>query len=429
MAATLFSAATIGNADLNATPSVYSGMSIRLIEGTGFGQDRKIISNSATTLTVSPAWSVIPDSTTVFVITESAWRFGAVTSTSPVEFEVPNQMGAVLEVTGRGANVRDQEGTAELCPVTRWVVGGGSGSQLDSDVPPPPTYVLGVAGQGNLTLSQVGFATLTNTRSITAGTLQMVYFDELQMPTAYWLAAGIDSTTATLTLNTPFSLQNVASLQIGSEIVALTNFDASTNTCTVVRGQFGSIASSHNGSDPVYLLQQKTFVVPFARGFFENPASQNFAHTINVPDSRIVSSQFSVTNSRGNSRSTTQSYLEQGSPGGLRTCSGGQFAIQVGGYLAVQQNAAPPLMVEASHAARDVRASVTEAPQDTPIVLSLWQGSTAFTTLTIPAGQTTSNIVDGTALATLATGSTLRLDIAAVGQSAPGRDLTVTIRF
>jgi hypothetical protein len=115
--------------------------------------------------------------------------------------------------------------------------------------------------------------------------------------------------------------------------------------------------------------------------------------------------------------------------GGLRTCSGGQFAIQVGGYLAIQQNAAPPLLVEASHAARDVRASVTEAPQGTPITLRLWQGSTVYTSLTIPTGQTTSNVVDGTTLATLAGGSTVRLDVTAVGQSAPGRDLTVTIRF
>src|SRR6185312_11168771 len=166
-------------------------------------------------------------------------------------------------------------------------------------------------------------------------------------------------------------------------------------------GQFGTAAMAHTNGDVVFLLQQKTLVVPFARDFFENPASQNFAHTITFPDARIASSQFVVTNSRGNSRSATQSYLDQGIPGGLRTCSGGQFAIQVGGYLAIQQNAAPPLMVEASHAAKDVRASVTEAAQGTPITLKLWQGSTAYTTLTIPVGQTTSNIVDGTALATL----------------------------
>jgi hypothetical protein len=427
--ATIFSSTTIGNGDLNATPSVYSGMSVRVIDGTARGQERKIISNSQTVLTVSPAWSITPDSTSVFVVTESAWRLGAITTTSPVEFEVPNQRGTVVEITGRAGNAHDQEGMSELCPVTRWIVGGGSGSQLDLDVPPAPTYVLNVVGQGNINLSQVGFGDLTNTRSITAGTLQVTYFDELQMPTGYSLVAGIDAEATTARLSAGINPHSITGLQIGGELLTVTNFDAATNTCTVLRGQFGTNAAPHESSTAVYVLQQKTFVVPFARDFFENPASQNFAHTINFPDARIVASQFAVTNSRGNSRSTAQSYLGQGEPGGLRTGSGGQFAIQVGGYLAVQQNAAPPLMVEASHAARDVRASVTEAPLETPITLTLWQGSDVYTALTIPAGQTTSNVVDGTTLQTLTGGSTLRLDVTGVGLSAPGRDLTVTIRF
>ena len=197
-----------------------------------------------------------------------------------------------------------------------------SGSQLDSDVPPAPNYVLGIAGQGNITLSQVGFATLTNTRSVTAGTLQLIYFDELQMPTGYWLSGSIDTAIGSLMLNAGIAWQTLVGLQIGSEILTLTNFDATSNTCTVVRGQFGTAAAPHTDHDAVFLLQQKTFVAPFARDFFGNPASQNFAHTIIVPDVRIVSSQFVVTNSRGNSRSANQSYLDQGTPGGLRTCSG-----------------------------------------------------------------------------------------------------------
>jgi hypothetical protein len=426
--ADIFSSTTIGSSDLNATPSVYSGMLVRLIEGTGIGQERRIVGNTSTTLAVSPAWTLTPENSTTFVITESAWRYGAVTSTSPVEFEVPNQMGTVVQVTGRGANVRDQEGTAELCPITRWVVGGSSGSQLDLDVPPVPTYVLSVAGQGNLTLSQVGFGTLTNTRSVTAGALQLMYFDELQMPSGYFLSGTIDTTATALVLNAGITGQNVVALQVGSETMAVTNFDAPTNTCTVVRGQFGTTAAAHNAGDPVLLLQQRIFVVPFARDFFENPASQNYAHTISLPDARVVASQFLVTNSRGNSQSTSQNYLGAGNNGGLRTCSGGQLAIQVGGYLAIQKNAAPPLLMEASHAARDVRASVTEPPRSGAITLMLSLGNTSIP-LTIPTGQNTSNIVDGTSLPTFREGSTISLDVTGVGKDAPGRDLTVTIRF
>ena len=98
----------------------------------------------------------------------------------------------------------------------------------------------------------------------------------------------------------------------------------------------------------------------------------------------------------------------------------------------MEQNAAPPLFVEASHAVRDIRASVNEAPGATPIVLRLWQNSVQYCELAIEAGQTMSDVVDGITVPPLTGGSTLRLDVVQVGQawdSSPGRDLTVTIRL
>lgn len=424
------SASTIGNSDMNATKLVYSGMTVRLIAGTGAGQERKIVTNDATVLTVSPVWSIVPDSTTTFVIAESSWRFGALSKSSPVEFQVPNQMGTVVEVSGRGANVNNQEGATELCPVTRWVVGGNPGSQLDNDVSGAPGYVLNATGQGNLTLSQVSFHSLTNTRSVTAGTLQVFCFDELQAPSPYQLTAGLDLTSTTVSLNSGRSALPGQAIQIGTELMTVLSANPAANTCTVIRGQLGSTSSTHSAQDPVLWLNSKTFVVPFARDFFENPASQNFAHTINLPDARVAASELFVSNSRGDSPSAVQCY--SGTPDtGLRTCSGGQLSIQVGGYLAVQQNAAPPLLVEAAHAPRDIRASVTEAPS-TDVLLQLLQNGIPYCSLTIAAGNFVSNIFDGKTLPPLQSGATLRLDVVQVGQAsqgAPGRDLTVTVRF
>ncbi len=48
--------------------------------------------------------------------------------------------------------------------------------------------------------------------------------------------------------------------------------------------------------------------------------------------------------------------------GGLRTLSGGQLSMQVEGYLAIQTDAAPPLVIEATEAMRDIFAVVGEAP-------------------------------------------------------------------
>jgi hypothetical protein len=85
-------------------------------------------------------------------------------------------------------------------------------------------------------------------------------------------------------------------------------------------------------------------------------------------------------------------------------------------------------LIEAAHAARDVRASITQAA-DQDIKLQLLMGTNQYCTLTIPAGQTVSNIIDGTSLATLQSGSNLQLNVTQVGLAVPGRDLTVTIRF
>lgn len=213
--------------------------------------------------------------------------------------------------------------------------------------------------------------------------------------------------------------------------MAVQSFNATTNTCTVTRGALGSMASTHNANDPVWLLSKITFVLSFARDFFENPASQNFAHPVTLPDVRVAASQFYVTNSRGDSTTSVQCYTSL-PDGGLRTCSGGQFAIQVGGYLAVQQNAAPPLFVEATHSVRDLRASVSEAPAGTAVLLNLLQSGTVYSQLAIPAGQTASNVVNGVDLPPLREGDAVSLDIVQVGQAqqdSPGRDLTLTIRL
>ena len=428
--ANVFSPTTIGSSDMNATSSAYAGKLVRIIAGSGGGQERRISFNDESTLTVSPAWSTTPDATSNFVVVESTWQFGAVTATSPVQFEVPNQKGAVVQISGRGANVNDIEGSPEFCPVSRWVVGGGAGSELDLDVPGLPTYALAVVGQGNLTLSQVGFTSLTNTRSVTAGTLQLVYFDELQTPTPYRLASAADAVTSIVAMTSTFA-GNPAVLQVGAELMAVQSFDSTSNMYTVTRGALGSTASDHNANDPVLLLSKVTFVLPFARDFFENPASQNFAHTVTLPDVRVAASQLYVTNSRGDSTASVQCYTS--SPdGGLRTCSGGQFAIQVGGYLAVQQDAAPPLFVEATHSVRDLRASVSEPPAGTAVLLNILLSGTVYCQLAIPAGQTVSNVVNGVALPPLKEGDAISLDIVQVGQAqqnSPGRDLTVTIRL
>ena len=66
---------------------------------------------------------------------------------------------------------------------------------------------------------------------------------------------------------------------------------------------------------------------------------------------------------------------------GLRTLAGGQLSIQVEGYLAIQTGAAPPLVMEDAHAARDIFAVVREAPSGGAIELQLRQNGSVYCTL------------------------------------------------
>ena len=111
--------------------------------------------------------------------------------------------------------------------------------------------------------------------------------------------------------------------------------------------------------------QKKIFILPFAQDFFGSPASGSYAFPITIPDVRIAAAELFMTNSRGNSSVAAESFTDT-TDLGLRTLSGGQLTIQVEGPLAIQTNAAPPLLVETSCSVRDVYAVVQDAPSERP---------------------------------------------------------------
>ncbi len=429
--ATIFSATTIGWSDLGANDLVYAGRVARIIEGTGLGQERSISTNTQTTITVTPAWSTIPDATSVFVVADSSWKFAAVTASTPAQFEIPYQAGAVIQISGRAANVHNVEASADLCPITRWTLGGGN---ADAGIAGPPSFSLAVPGGGEVTLSGVGFDNLANTSSVTSGTLQVFCWNELSDANSHILALALDAGNHLVQLNQAASPNPGDVIQIGAELMSVLSVNAGTNTYTVVRGVLSSSVAAHNGGDPVLHLKASDVIVPFAAGFFENRASLNYLHTFSLPDVRICAAEFFVSNSFGSSQATEICYTSL-PDGGLRTLSGGQFSIQVSGYLATQQNAAPPLLIEAAHAVRDIRASLNQAANGYSITVDILQNGAEYCQLQIASGATTSNITDGAALPALIEGANITINVTLSvipnGPSSlrPGRDLTVTIRL
>jgi hypothetical protein len=175
-------------------------------------------------------------------------------------------------------------------------------------------------------------------------------------------------------------------------------------------------------------LDQLTLTFPFIENFFGTRASGNWAQTISLPNSRVCSAEFFVTNSRGNSPIGAGAFTSL-IGGGLRTLTGGQATLQVPGALAIQDEAVPPLDPGAVYAVRDVYAYVGKMPVGTVgISLQVTIDNILYGTLEIPPGTTDATPIDGATLPPLRPAHKIGLNVRSVGDQVPGSDLTVVIR-
>ena len=427
-AAAVFTANTIGATGLGLLPNEHRGSAVRITTGRGAGQERVVASNTATELTVVRNWDVVPDATSFFVVSESAWKFAALSSVSPVEFEVPNRAAAVVQLLGRAANVLDVEAPYELSPLRRWTI-GSSGGAGDTDVPPAPVFGMGTILDGTVELGAIGFLTLDNTTSINAATLTVWRWDELRPDTARALAAGVDEVADTVMLSVAGAAEVLQLIQIGHEILRVD--EVLVGGYRVTRGYAGSAPEVHEAGAVVYELRREVQILPFVRGFFGTPASGSYTNRLTMPNVRVCAAEMFVTNALGDSE-TTRIDLVGNMTLGLRTMYGGQVSLQVDGYLAIQNNATPPLYVDRKYSIRDVRGVVRDAVTGGDVLLRVKQNGVELCLLTIADGETVSDVVNGQDLGILDAGAELTIDILTVPQmlnSFPGRDLTVTIRL
>ncbi len=428
--ATAHSANSVGNGGLGMPEDGYRGMVVRLTRGLGAGQERVVVSNTATELTVAGAWETVPDETSWFVVAESSWRFGAAAASSPAEFDVPNRAGATVHVSGQSANAHDRECGYELSPVTRWRI-GGAGAGPAAGVPGAPVFTMAAGGRGSIEIGPIKFGSLENTRTISAATLRVDYWNELSSPSLIVVSRAVDAAATEIELSEAGPAQAGDIVQIDAELMRVEEAIDGGLWYRVTRGVNGSATAAHAQFVEVYHLASKTFVIPFARDFFGSPASETFSHAVLLADARVASAEMFATNARGNGAPAVACFTT-GPEGGLRTLSGGQYSIQVEGYLAIETGAAPALVVQETHAVRDVSAVVREAPSASPVELRVRVNDSVYALLAIAAGETESNMVSGFGKPALAAGARVELDVLSVGQGigeGPGRDLTVTVRF
>jgi hypothetical protein len=429
-AATVHSATSVGNNTLQMVINENRGAVVRITRGRGAGQERAVLSNTVTVLTLTRAWDMQPDASSFFVVAESGWHFGASGATSPVQFQIPNRTAETVQITGRAANANDSESPAELATVTRWVIGGAGSGGPDGDVPPIPTFGIGTIPNrgGYLEVGAIGFGALLNTQTISSATFTIYYFDELAGQPQTKLDGAIQVQDQTIILTVAGTSEPGSFIQVAAEIMRVDGVLNGGTTYQVTRGMHDTPAVAHASQSVVYQLQSKVAIASFPRDFFGSPASGGWGLPVLLPDVRVASAELFVTNSKGNSPTAVGS-VTQSIDAGLRTLSGGQYSIDVEGFLAIENGIAPDLVIESTHSVRDIYAVVRQAASQSPIVVRLNQNGTLYCTLTIPAAATISNVLDGFLLPPLISGARITMDLTSVGQTNPGSDLTAIIRL
>jgi hypothetical protein len=276
-------------------------------------------------------------------------------------------------------------------------------------------------------LSGVSFTDLTNTSTISAATLTLHYWDELRGQPGLMLAqaAGVDDTS--LELSSAGNATVGSFVQIDAEVIRVDTVENGGLRYQVTRGMHSSPATSHAGQAPIYTLLRTTVIAAFPPNFFGSPYSGSWSQAVSLPDVRVASAELFVTNRRGNSP-VRSICVTSAVDRGMRTLSGGQYSIQVDGYLAVEERVAPALVVEAAHSVRDVFAVLGSAA-DAEVRVRVDKDGAECCTLSIPAGMTTSAAADGKSIGTLVAGAKLTVAVIAVGQTYPGMNLTVVIRL
>lgn len=407
----------------------FQGKLVWIVSGKGKGQERVVLANNANTLSVKK-WTVTPDVTSSFAIAQATWQLGCKSTSSPATFEIPNTAGATVEILGVSANALDAESPADRSLITRWLIGGGSVIPVDTDIPGTPLFTLATQGAGDLSLSGVGFETLENTHTIQSGTLEILYWDELRDLPEARLETAIDAVEDTLSFTVELGLSEGDYLQIDREIVQVSTVSSPTEV-VVERGALGSEAAAHSTAAIPFCLQKRGMVFGVPLQYFGSPASGSFQQGFYLPHARVAAAHLSFTNNVGTSLPGVQVFTPL-TDYGLRTGYGGQYSLYAEGYMAIEDDAAIPLLVDRDHSIQDVYGTLESPATGGPVEIDLTLDHVVFCSLTFPLGSPYSNVVSGVFLPPMRSGSRLGVNVRSVTHSSgtiPGRDLSVRVRI
>jgi hypothetical protein len=408
----------------------FAGSALSVVTGCSKGWQTTVAANTNTTFTTTdPLPTVLAVGDTV-AIADSSWRLAGRSYSDQITWEAPNRAGLTIQIVGRSCTANGMEAPAEQSFLTRYTLVGGSGSLMDSRVPPQPACLIEAPADGTILLRSVTTETLTGTSTVSEAILVTYSTDETSTIETFSLQTPLAADGLTLPLADTQSLAQNTYVQVESEIICINELSKDGSGRWIDRGVAGSTAAAHLARTSGVVLERNLHTVPLGEGFFANPAHTDFQYRFLFPNRRVVGAELFLSNTKGTGPENATCFIRDGG-NGLRTFEGATLILQASGIISIERDAANSISIDRVRIVRDIQAFVDSAPSGGNITAVVKANGNPVATLTVPDGDVRSGSFVPAGTLALAEGTKVNLDITSVPQGTntfSGKNLSLQLR-
>ena len=408
----------------------FAGSTLVVVSGSSKDWQTTVVTNTKTTFTTVDSLPAGLTAGDAVVVTDSSWCLAGRSYGDQITFGAPNCAGLTIQIIGRSSTANGMEAPIEQSFLDRYTMIGGTGSLMDSRVPPQPTYIIEAPADGSMLLRNITTDTLTATSTVSAAVLVTYSNDETLPSTSFSLAAPLGQSDMTLPIANVQALTQSTYVQIDAEIICINEPTNDGSARWIDRGVGGSSVAAHSAAATANVLERNLHTVPLGAGFFANPTHTDFQYRLLFPNRRVAATELYLSNTRGTGPGQDTCYVENGQ-GGLRTFEGGTLVLQTSGVLSIERDAANSVSTDRIRIVRDIQVFVDSAPSGGSLDAVVKANGVPIATLVVPSDAVQSGAFVPAGTLALAEGTKVNIDIAAVPQGTntfSGKNLSVQIR-
>jgi hypothetical protein len=422
--------ATIEVPDGNYGTDQFAGSALTVVTGRARDWQTTVAANTNTTFSTAdplPAGLAVGDT---IAIADASWRLAGRTYSDQITWEAPNRAGLTIQIIGRSCTADGMEAPEQQSFLNHYTLVGGSGSLMDSRVPPQPRSIIVAPADGTILLSRISTDTLMGTNTVSEATLITYSNDETSTVTSFSLETALSADDLTLPLAAVPPLAENTYFQVDSEILCINEPTEDGTARWIARAMCGSTVAAHSAGATGVVLERTLHTIPLGAGFFANPAHTDFQYKFMFPNRRVAGAEMYLLNARGTGPGQEACFLVGGGSG-LHTFEGATLVLQASGVLSIERDAANSISIDRVRIVRDLQAFVDSAPSGGSIAVVVKANGNPIATLTVPSGAVQSGSFVPAGTLALAEGTKVNMDITSVPQGTntfSGANLSLQIR-